>query len=295
MMKKIFLYILVVVVALAPLVYSNVSRDTIVTEVIEKSVPVEGMYNVPFVEKPSENGYTSVYYFEDVILYMMVNDIYEYTCTLKDVASVDAEADTVFDLATIAFEDVVAKYHEYGCFYENIDFELSSKGSDIMFTIKIFDIDNANEQITYKKDKFFEEINSIVAEMYASGDISESDTDYKKAQYFYRWCAYNMKYDNDMNSDSFTGYGALMTRTAICQGYTAVFNALCNSALIECVGVTGIANNGPHIWSYANLDGRWYYIDVTFGDPMPDRANYCDETYFAVTERELEKTHTFDK
>lgn len=294
-MKTIFLYIVIIAIMIVPIYNSIVSRDTIVTEIIEAPVPVEGVYNVPFVQEPKENGYVSLTYFEDVILYMMVNDIYSQSCKLLNVSNLDAEAESIFDIATEAYRNMVAKYHEYGCYYENIDFELNAKGTEVTLTINIFDIDFTNEQITFKKNQFFEQINEIVADMYASGEISESDTDFVKAQYLYRWCAYNMKCDEDLKADSFTGYGALFYKTAVCQGYTAVYSALCNAALIECVSITGTAKGEPHIWSYANLDGKWSYIDVTFGDPLPDRANYCDESYFAVTAGALASTHIFDK
>lgn len=250
-------------------------------------------YTLPSVSTPSSTGSISVSYFEQVILYMMVNDISTFECTFTNTSGSAIEAAGIYDITYEAFVRMQDMYHEIGCYYNNVVYSWSSYGSTVTYKIVIGNSSLSYSTIYSYKASFISAINQLVTEMYASGAISESDSDYTTALYFYKWCAYNIKYDSSYTAAGYTGYGALFNGTSVCQGYTAVFNALCNAAGIDCVGISGTVDDGNHIWNYAKLDGTWYYIDVTFGDPVPDTPNYCDTSYFGLTKAQISTTHVF--
>ncbi len=84
-------------------------------------------------------------------------------------------------------------------------------------------------------------------------------------------CAYD--YENyqtgSIPRDSYTAYGALVKRKAVCQGYSLAFELLMQQLGIPCVIVESDSMN--HAWNAVQLDGAWYHVDVTWDDGAPDQ------------------------
>lgn len=78
--------------------------------------------------------------------------------------------------------------------------------------------------------------------------------------------------DPGSTSPSFTAYGALVRGSAVCDGYARAMKMLLGSVHIESLYVTGTAKSGGdwerHGWNMAQIDGRWYFLDATFDDPV---------------------------
>ena len=70
----------------------------------------------------------------------------------------------------------------------------------------------------------------------------------------------------------------------VCEGYSHAFKMICDGLGIPCVLVSGKANGGAHMWTYVQLGGNWYAVDVTFDDPiMPGGGDSNGrDTYFLV-------------
>lgn len=67
--------------------------------------------------------------------------------------------------------------------------------------------------------------------------------------------------------DSFTAYGALVKKTAVCEGYANAFKVLADEAGLPCIIVTGRLNGKePHAWNRVRVDGKWRTIDSTNND-----------------------------
>ena len=77
----------------------------------------------------------------------------------------------------------------------------------------------------------------------------------------------------------------LQSRKAVCEGYAALFNALCKIAGVSSEVVIGTASNNierikklkdrknfstNHTWNRVQVDGVWYYVDATWA------SGYCD-------------------
>jgi transglutaminase/protease-like cytokinesis protein 3 len=77
----------------------------------------------------------------------------------------------------------------------------------------------------------------------------------------------------------------LQSRKAVCEGYAALFNALCKIAGVPSEVVIGTASNNiekikrlkerknfstNHTWNRVQIDGVWYYVDATWA------SGYCD-------------------
>lgn len=235
-------------------------------------------YKMPSATKPSTVGTISATYFENLFLYMITNNIYTMETSL-DIGFSKLEDSGYEDVIETAFFDTIAYYHAIGSFYDNISYKSSGNEKGVTIEITVGNSNFTNSQITAYKTSFLTNITSILEEMYSSGTVEETDSDYEKARYYYQWCAVNLQYDLELEPMSFHGYGALVNKKAVCQGYVSVYNALCNASNIPSYGV--VTSTGDHIYLKVKLNDAWLNVDPTFGDPTPDSEGYCDFEYFA--------------
>lgn len=229
--------------------------------------------------------------FEDVITYMAVSNIMEYDIIYKGTFSMDYFSSTLSDNVFDAFQHISNLYIENFSHIKAINVLYKIDGTESTFTIKLESdyIDEYKTEDYYKKFRL--EAYKVINDLIEEGQLTSHMSDKEKAKVLYEWVAYNLEYDTKENLQSFNGYGAITTKKAVCQGYTALYNLLCKIVGIDVIGVANI----DHIWTLANLEGELLYIDTTWGDPVPDEKNYCNMEYFAVDEETFSKSHKWDK
>ncbi len=87
-------------------------------------------------------------------------------------------------------------------------------------------------------------------------------------------------------------YGALIEKKAVCQGYAQAFQKILSNLNIEGHTVIGWnISEKPvlHEWNRVKLDGKWYYIDLTWDDtPWVSHRNY---KHFLINTPMLGKDH----
>jgi hypothetical protein len=98
--------------------------------------------------------------------------------------------------------------------------------------------------------------------------------------------------DQSMWSVFFDGIG-------VCAGFARSFQYLALLEGIPCLIVTGYerdADGNPrtvrHAWCMAQLNGKWYHFDPTWG--IKDSNGNIDYTYFCRSTERMEKTHVID-
>ncbi|MDO5410756.1 MAG: transglutaminase domain-containing protein [Lachnospiraceae bacterium] len=111
--------------------------------------------------------------------------------------------------------------------------------------------------------------------------------------YIVKHTEYKENVKNNQNICSVFGSGY-----SVCQGYSVAMQYLLQYQGIPCVTVSGVTKDTKtnHAWNMVKVDGEWYYLDVTWGDPSflgdekasVDIVNYA---YFCVTGKEISKTH----
>jgi len=79
-----------------------------------------------------------------------------------------------------------------------------------------------------------------------------------------------------------SAYGALIERKAVCEGYAEAFKLLCDANGIDCLLISGVADNGTatenHLWNYVRMDdGKWYAVDATWND-----GTVIQDRYFLI-------------
>lgn len=103
--------------------------------------------------------------------------------------------------------------------------------------------------------------------------VDSSWSPLEKALYVNDYLAVNCEYD--LTLQNFDAYDALISRTAVCQGYTLAYLDLMNRLNIPCEVVS--SNSMNHIWNLVQIGGSWYHVDATWNDPASDycgRANH---------------------
>ncbi len=140
--------------------------------------------------------------------------------------------------------------------------------------------------------------------------LKDGMSDLEKETAIYSWIVNNVNYDwthqdqmAETPRESFTPYGGLVNRKAVCLGYATTFQLLCDLAGIECITVVGAAHGSTsdHGWNMVRLDGDWYCVDVTWDANYREQGSGWkasgpeDWRYFNITSDEMaESDHQWD-
>jgi hypothetical protein len=92
----------------------------------------------------------------------------------------------------------------------------------------------------------------------------------------------------------------LETGAGVCQCYAELFYVCMGELGVPCRFISGTAKGESHAWNAIELEGEWYYVDVTWDDPLigghsdyPDGTN-LRYTYLMVPLSTILKDHTAD-
>lgn len=126
--------------------------------------------------------------------------------------------------------------------------------------------------------------------------------EYEKIKYIYEYLIRHIDYMEDAE-DNQNIYSALVNGKSVCAGYAKANQYLLNRLGIYCMYVTGTSQNEDgreaHAWNIVRLDGKFYYVDVTWADPIKTEGQMDDSViiydYLCCSEAELLKTHTLDE
>jgi sulfur transfer complex TusBCD TusB component (DsrH family) len=132
-------------------------------------------------------------------------------------------------------------------------------------------------------------------------------SDKEKIRAIYIWIAHNINYNLNLikqqkryNSTDEIISEALKTRSGVCQHYSELFNAMCQSIGIESYVVVGYTINNEridnlsHAWNAVLLDSVFYEIDVTWASGFYDKDKYIHkfrDEFFLIEPQKFIKTH----
>lgn len=120
----------------------------------------------------------------------------------------------------------------------------------------------------------------------ALSGIDESMTNLEKALYCHDYIEKVNTYDyknylNDTVPDSsHSAYGALVLNTSVCDGYSLAFSYLMNKCGIPTRLVS--SESMGHAWNAIELDGSWYFLDLTYDDAIKSYTNADPSDAFDV-------------
>ena len=106
--------------------------------------------------------------------------------------------------------------------------------------------------------------------------ISENASDYEKILYDYEYIVNQVDYD-DAAEDNQNICSVFIGKKSVCAGYSKAMQYLMEKQGLFCTYVTGEVTESfsdgdghkiPHAWNLVKCDGDYYYVDVTWGDPI---------------------------
>lgn len=126
-----------------------------------------------------------------------------------------------------------------------------------------------------------EKIDSVLQSL----DINDESSDYDVICAVYDYICANVSYDYDNLNDSeyllkYTAYAAMINKTAVCQGYSALMYRMLQQKNIDCRLIPG----SNHAWNIVAIDGVYYNADSTW-DAGRDPKNYA---YFLCGDSDFE-------
>lgn len=141
-----------------------------------------------------------------------------------------------------------------------------------------------------------QKVETAAAEILAQ---TEGMSDYETMRYCYDWIIDETDYGSGLHDQDIRS--VFLERESVCAGYARAFQYLCQKVGIACAYVTGqTAKGDSHAWNLVELSGSWYWVDVTWGDPVfagsesetGNAAFARNYNYFCVTDEEMLRSHT---
>lgn len=133
------------------------------------------------------------------------------------------------------------------------------------------------------------------------------NTESEKVRAAFYWTAANISYDLDNRfainfneSEQEQIQKTLLTKKGICMHYARVFNDIANKSGVKSLTVEGYTmQNGftdyiPHLWCAANVDGKWYVFDPTWGSGYISRGKFVKKyngKYYKANPSSVIETH----
>ncbi len=104
-------------------------------------------------------------------------------------------------------------------------------------------------------------------------------------------CAYDERVYTNAGApqEAYNMYGALVSGSAVCQGYTMAYDYLLSLVGIESTFCESDKLN--HAWNIVYLNGKAYHVDVTWDDPRHDITGRVMHTNFLVSSKKLAESH----
>ena len=178
----------------------------------------------------------------------------------KKTGSFDDMCDKIFDELD---EELYRIFTEKEFFYVSDDgkFDIEGYENNGYYDITVtLDIDYISTKSSLKKDR--KTFDKAVRNMISGVDKKWSDL--QKCAYLHDKLILETDYlDNGDSRFESTPYAALVSKKALCVGYSRAYAILLNEVGIESV----LVNNDDHEWNLVKADGKWYHVDCTYDDP----------------------------
>lgn len=182
-----------------------------------------------------------------------------------------------------AYKEVASKNEYTNNNRSNVSYGLSGSPGNYTFTLKI----------TYRETKEQTEYVMKQAKAIVSSITQVGMDDHEKVKAIHDYVVKHISYDTSYKA--YTAYEALVNRSAVCQGYALLTYQLLKEAGIENHFVTGTGDGQPHAWNLVKIENKWYHLDTTFDDPIPDEQGRVTYSYFNLSDEQIARNHEWNR
>jgi len=100
------------------------------------------------------------------------------------------------------------------------------------------------------------------------------------------------------NPTSHNAYGALVNRSAVCDGFSSAFTLLAQKLGFECMLVVGRSDYATtlqdHAWNIIKVGKEYYHLDITWDTRKYNEFDEFSYAYFALTDTEIINDHNWN-
>ncbi|NEL02178.1 transglutaminase domain-containing protein, partial [Bacillus mobilis] len=182
-----------------------------------------------------------------------------------------------------AYKEVASKNEYTNNNRSNVSYGLSGLPGNYTFTLKI----------TYRETKEQTEYVMKQAKAIVSSITQVGMDDHEKVKAIHDYVVKHVSYDTSYKA--YTAYEALVNRSAVCQGYALLTYQLLKEAGIENHFVVGTGDGQPHAWNLVKIENKWYHLDTTFDDPVPDEQGRVTYSYFNLSDEQIARNHEWNR
>ncbi|MBU5220456.1 transglutaminase domain-containing protein [Bacillus albus] len=147
-------------------------------------------------------------------------------------------------------------------------------------------------QVKYRESKEQTQYVKKQAKVIVGSIVKPGMDEHEKVKAIHDYVVKHVSYDTSYQA--YTAYEALANRSAVCQGYALLTYELLKEAGIQNHIVTGTGNGQAHAWNLVKIENKWYHLDTTFDDPVPDKAGRVTYSYFNMSDEQISKDHKWD-
>lgn len=177
-------------------------------------------------------------------------------------------------LAGLIFDDIPEAFHISG-FQYSISY---GKIKNLLLTYTC-----TPEQYTVMLNECMTCVDKILTGIKDNNNIG----DVEKALLIHDRLAVHCEYDNEnlvkgtIPEESFTMYGALAKKIAVCQGYAEAYEYMLELVGIDCCLCESVSLN--HTWNIVEINDEEYHVDVTWDDVVNDITGRVNHNNFLLS------------
>lgn len=198
--------------------------------------------------------------------------------------------DTSYNDVSAAMEAFFTDHPEV--FYLNYNYQLNNVQSAISSKLEI---QVTYTDVAYKINEQINELDDKIKEM--TSDIS-SLNDFEKELAVHdklgKLSSYYTTSSDDIPQICHTSYGAIISKSAVCDGFTKAMQLLLDRVKIESIFVSGVTDNKAHAWNLVKINNNWYHMDLT-SDKLVKQTDGTTpnliHSYFNITDDQIQQTH----
>ena len=155
------------------------------------------------------------------------------------------------------------------------------------------DTEASTDELSEMSDQLHAAVQEIV------NQVPDADA-YGKALFVHDYIVSHTDYDQKSADDpeavkSTTAYDCLVGHKAVCSGYSRAYQMVMQQLGYPCGVCSGTSRGISHAWNYIQIEGKYYWADLTFDDPVSSNGGSSDtieHSFFLINDEMLLRTRT---
>lgn len=291
-MKKIFITLIICILITVAVTY--ITKSDFLYNSLVKDIDIEEVQINDMEITNSTYYYNTLTSEEQKIYRIIAKGIMDIDTSITIDVTEEVDFTAVKENIEIALNSFLADHPEV--FYVDDKYEISMVN---MLAVKVVNLnldyisDNKKEIANMK-----EELNNEISKI--NSKLAGAQSDYEKEVLLHDLLATNIDYFaysdyNEIPSVKHTVYGALVEKSAVCDGITKALQILLNKNNIDSIFVTGVSEGVPHAWCKVKIEGEYYNVDITSDKALnSENRDLIVHSYLNVSDQEISRTHSFD-